>query len=174
MDFGAVAARWSLGALFIYTGLEKVADPVAFLKLVRQYDLVHTAFLLNSVAATLPWFEVFCGVLLLAGVAVRGAALTLIGVLIPFTGVVWHRALLLQAARGLPFCAVKFDCGCGTGEVFICQKLLENFGLILLAVWLLAGRGRNWSLRYSVLTAAADGKSLLQIRPREPLDTASD
>ena len=148
IDFAAVAARWLLGALFVYTGLEKGLDPVSFLKLVRQYDMVHAPFLLNSIAAALPWFEVFCGALLLAGIAVRGTALTLAGVLIPFTAVVWHRALVLQAARAIPFCAVKFDCGCGTGEVFICGKLLENAGLTLLALGLLAGRGRLLALRY--------------------------
>lgn len=148
VDFATVAARWFLGALFVYTGLEKGLDPVSFLKLVRQYDLVQTPFLLNSIAATLPWFEVFCGLLLLAGIAVRGAALTLVAVLIPFTAVVWHRALVLQGARAIPFCAVKFDCGCGTGEEFICRKLLENAGLILVSIWLLGGRGRILSLRY--------------------------
>lgn len=139
-----------LGGLFVYTGLEKVCDPVAFLKLVRQYDLVDTPFLLNSIAATLPWFEACCGALLLLGVAVRGTALTLVAVLVPFTGVVWNRALVLEAARLIPFCAVKFDCGCGTGEVFICAKLLENFCLILLSCWLLFGRGRRYALRYTI------------------------
>jgi uncharacterized membrane protein YphA (DoxX/SURF4 family) len=152
---GAVAARWLLGGLFVYTGLEKAADPVAFLKLVRQYDLVQSAYLLNAIAGALPWFEVFCGLLLVTGVAVRGAAAALVGVLIPFTAVVWHRALVLQAARGIPFCAVKFNCGCGTGEVFICGKLLENFALVLLGVWLIAGCGRKWSWRYSVIPPAA-------------------
>ena len=150
IDWAAVAARWLLGALFVYLGLEKGLDPVSFLKLVRQYDMVQTPFLLNSIAATLPWFEVFCGLLLLAGIAVRGTALTVAGILIPFTAVVWHRALVLQAERGIPFCAVKFDCGCGAGEVFICGKLLENAGLILLALWLVAGRGRLPALRYSL------------------------
>jgi uncharacterized membrane protein YphA (DoxX/SURF4 family) len=150
IDLATVAARWCLGALFVYMGLRKGVDPVAFLKLVRQYDLVKTPFLLNSISATLPWFEVFCGALLLAGIAVRGTALTLAGVLIPFTAVVWHRALVLQATRGIAFCAVKFDCGCGAGEVFICGKLLENAGLILVAFWLLAGRGRMLALRYSL------------------------
>jgi uncharacterized membrane protein YphA (DoxX/SURF4 family) len=154
MDFATVAARWLLGALFVYTGLKKGLDPVSFLKLVRQYDLVQTPFLLNSIAATLPWFEVFCGLLLLAGIAVRGTALTLVVVLIPFTAVVWHRALILQAARAIPFCAVKFDCGCGTGEEFICHKLLENAGLILVSLWLLGGRGRMSSLRYSLASGS--------------------
>jgi uncharacterized membrane protein YphA (DoxX/SURF4 family) len=150
IDFATVAARWFLGGLFVYTGLEKGLDPVNFLKLVRQYDMVQAPLLLNSIAATLPWFEVFCGALLLAGIAVRGTALTLVGVLIPFTCVVWHRALILQGAKAVPFCAVKFDCGCGMGEEFICRKLLQNAGLILLAFWLLAGRGRNLALRYSM------------------------
>ena len=155
VDFGVLAARWYLGGLFVYTGLEKGLDPVSFLKLVRQYDMVHTPFLLNSVAAALPWFEVFCGALLLAGIAVRGATLILACVLVPFTDLVWHRALVLQAARAIPFCAVKFDCGCGTGEVFICRKLLENAGLFLLALWVLTGRGRWLALRYS-LTAQTE------------------
>jgi uncharacterized membrane protein YphA (DoxX/SURF4 family) len=150
LDVAAIAARWLLGALFIYTGLEKVWDPVAFVKLVRQYDLVETPFLLNTIAATLPWFEAFCGLLLVVGVAVRGTALALIGLLLPFTALVWHRALILQSAKLIPFCAVKFNCGCGTGEVFICVKLMENFGLILLALWVLCGRGRACSARYSI------------------------
>lgn len=150
LDYGGVAARWLLGAIFIYTGMTKALEPEVFLKLVRQYDVVHTPFLLNTIAAVLPWFEAMCGILLIAGVAVRGAALTLIAILIPFTAVVWHRALLLQAAKGIPFCAVKFDCGCGTGEVFICGKLLENGAMILLSVWLLTGWGRQLAARYSL------------------------
>jgi uncharacterized membrane protein YphA (DoxX/SURF4 family) len=141
--------------MFVYMGMQKVADPVAFLHLVRQYDLTQSALVLNTIAATLPWFEVFCGALLLAGVAVRGTAAVLLAILLPFTAVVWHRALLLQAHQGIPFCAVKFDCGCGSGEVFICRKLLENSALILLAVWLMLARGRKWSLRYSLLPSAA-------------------
>ena len=151
MDTSAVAGRWLLGAIFIYMGLNKSLHPDAFLKLLRQYDLTHTSLVLNSIAAALPWFEVFCGLLLLAGIAVRGTALTLLFMLIPFTGVVLHRALLLQAAQNIPFCAVKFDCGCGTGEEFICRKLLENSLLILLSAWLLAGKGRQLSLRFSLL-----------------------
>lgn len=167
VDFAAVGARWLLGTLFVYTGLEKIGDPVAFLKLVRQYDLVHTPFLLNSIAAALPWFEACCGALLVLGVAVRGAAMTVLCVLIPFTAVVWHRALVLQAAKLIPFCAVKFDCGCGTGEVFICAKLLENLVLILLSCWVLCGRGRAYALRYSIVgPAISPGRGLQGNAPR--------
>jgi uncharacterized membrane protein YphA (DoxX/SURF4 family) len=151
VDTFTVLARWLLGAVFLYLGLNKALDPVDFLKLVRQYDVVENSLLLNSIAAALPWFEVFCGLLLLAGVAVRGTALMLIFMLVPFTILVFHRALILQAAQNIPFCAVNFDCGCGAGKEFICRKLLENFLLILLSGWLLAGYGRQLSLRFSLV-----------------------
>lgn len=149
--FVSMLARWLLASVFLYMGFNKALDPVSFLKLLRQYDLTHSPLLLNSLASALPWFEVFCGLLLLAGIAVRGTALTVLFLLIPFTGVLTHRAMQLQAALNIPFCAVKFDCGCGTGEEFICRKLLENSLLILLAVWLLAGNGGQLSLRYGRL-----------------------
>ena len=149
-DTFAVLARWLLGAVFLYMGLNKALHPVEFLKLVRQYDLVQSSLLLNTIAAALPWFEIFCGLLLLAGVAVRGTAVMLIVMLVPFTVLVFRRALAMQSALAIPFCAVKFDCGCGTGEEFICRKLLENFLLILLSVWLLTGYGRQLSLRFSL------------------------
>ncbi len=153
-EYVALLARWLVGGLFIYMGLNKALDPFAFLKLVRQYDLVSNFFLLNSIAAALPWFEIFCGVLLVLGVAVRGSALILIGMLIPFTIVVFKRALVIAATEGKPFCAVKFDCGCGTGEVFICRKLPENLLLLLLSGWLLAGRGRLLAARYGIFRQA--------------------
>ena len=67
-DLAGVLGRWLLGGLFIYMGLNKALHPVDFLKLVRQYELVAHPYLLNSIAAALPWFEVFCGLLLVAGV----------------------------------------------------------------------------------------------------------
>jgi uncharacterized membrane protein YphA (DoxX/SURF4 family) len=150
VDTFSILARWLLGAAFLYLGLNKALHPVEFLKLARQYDITQDALLLNSIAAALPWFEAVCGLLLLAGVAVRGTALTLALMLVPFTLLVLHRALLLQAALHVPFCAVKFDCGCGTGEEFICRKLSENIVLLVLSIWLLTGRGRRFSFRFSL------------------------
>ena len=149
-SIAGLLARWLLGGLFIYLGLAKALHPVDFLKLVRQYDLTHSAPVLDSIAALLPWFEVACGLLLVAGVAVRGAALVSLLLLIPFTAVVWHRALELQAIKAIPLCMVKFDCGCGHGEEFFCRKLAENLVWMGLAVWLLAGAGRKGCLRYAL------------------------
>ena len=154
-DMVAALARWVLGALFLYMGLTKALHPEEFLKLVRQYDLVSNSLLLNSIAAVLPWFEASCGLLLLAGVAVRGTAILLVLMLVPFTLLVLKRALAIAGVKGLPFCLVKFDCGCGAGEVFICNKLLENSLLIFVACALVAGWGRRLALRFSLLRTPA-------------------
>src|SRR5260370_41310099 len=118
-DHAGVLFRWILGGLFVYMGLTNALHPELFLKLVRQYDLTTSPVLLNSIAAGLPWFEVFCGLLLIAGVAVRASALLLLSLLIPFTLVVFKRALAISDLQHIAFCAVKFDCGCGGGEVLI-------------------------------------------------------
>ncbi len=155
-DTAAVLGRWWLGCVFIYMGLNKaLPHPEYFLKLMRQYDMVSSHLVLNSIGAALPWFEVLCGLLLLAGIAVRGAALNIVVMLVPFTLIVLKRALALAATTGKPFCAVKFDCGCGAGEVFICHKLVENTVLLLLATWLLIGRGRQLCCRFDLVREEA-------------------
>jgi uncharacterized membrane protein YphA (DoxX/SURF4 family) len=150
-DAASLVARWVLGAVFLWMGLNKALHPVEFLKLARQYELVQHFLLLNSIAVALPWFEAFCGLLLLAGIAVRGTALILVLMLVPFSYIVFQRALAVHTAAGIPFCVVHFDCGCGTGEVFICRKLLENAALLLLSTCLLTGRGQRCSLRYRLV-----------------------
>jgi uncharacterized membrane protein YphA (DoxX/SURF4 family) len=158
LDTAAVLARWFLGGIFIYMGLVKALDPVTFLKMVREYEMVGNPVVLNLIASVLPWFEVFCGVLLVAGVAVRGSALVLLGMLIPFTLIVLKRALAIASAEGILFCAVKFNCGCGGGDVYICQKLIENTGLMLLALLPLAGLGKKWALRFEMLLNKVRGE----------------
>ncbi len=168
----AVLARWLLGGFFVYMGLSKALHPEVFLKLVRQYELVGNPYLLNAIAAGLPWFEVFCGLLLLAGVAVRGAALMLLLMLVPFTVVVLRRALAIAAAQGIAFWTVKFDCGCGSGEVLIWKKILENSVFALLSCWLLAGRGRPLSVRFN-LFGAGETKEGNPTPPTEQHEAAS-
>ena len=150
LDLGTILARWILGGLFVYMGMVKALEPVHFLKMLHEYQIVDNHLALNCIAAALPWFEVFCGMLLLAGIAVRGTAMLIAGMLAVFTFVVLHRALGIQAAEAIPFCSVKFDCGCGGGAEFICAKLPENTGMFILSVWLLAGRGRAFSALYSL------------------------
>lgn len=134
----SLLVRCLLGVVFIYMGLTKAFAPEDFLKIIRQYDLIQNHVLLNAVAAVLPWFEVFCGGLLLAGIAVRGTATLLMLLLGVFTWMVIQRALSIMSLKSIPFCAVQFNCGCGTGEILICGKIAENFCLVALAVCLIA------------------------------------
>lgn len=150
-DLVSLAARFLLGALFLYMGLNKALHPVEFLKLVHQYHVLSSYFLLNLVASALPWFEVFCGVLLLLGLAVRGTAVMLLAMLIPFTVLVFLRALAMHQAGGMPFCAIKFDCGCGTGEILICRKLAENVVFMALSAGLILWRRDRLCLRHTLL-----------------------
>ena len=158
LEVAAVVGRWWLGIVFIYMGLNKaLPHPEHFLKLVREYHMVDAPLLLNSIAAALPWFEVFCGMLLLLGVAVRGAGLVIAAMLVPFTLMVLRRALDVAATKSIAFCAVKFDCGCGAGEVLICHKLVENAVLLLLSAWMLTGRGQRLGVRPSLFPATGSG-----------------
>jgi uncharacterized membrane protein YphA (DoxX/SURF4 family) len=147
----SAVARVVLGVIYLYLGLSKALDPVDFLKVVREYSVLAPPFLLNLTAIVLPWFEVFCGALLLGGIAVRGAALLSLGMLVPFTGLVLQRALEIHAGGQIPFCAIRFDCGCGAGVVVICHKPLENTVLMALSAWLIVFPGFRWCLRPALM-----------------------
>ena len=153
-DVAAMFARWLLGVLFIFMGLTKAMDPVGFLKLFREYDVFHHHLLLNLVTSALPWFEVFCGLLLLLGVAVRGAIVVLLVMLLSFSVVVLLRALAIREMGGLRFCDVKFDCGCGAGEKLVCAKLGENLLLMIFSAALLLQRRHRLCLRCSIINTA--------------------
>ncbi len=152
-ELAAAIARWVLGGVMIYMGVSKALHPVDFLKIVRQYEMVENHVALNLIAAALPWFEIFCGLLLVCGIAVRGSALLCLAMLIPFTWIVLQRALAIREAKAIPFCAIQFDCGCGGGEVIICHKLLENGLLILMSALLVIGANRRWCLRHDLRKA---------------------
>ena len=143
-----LVARLVLGGLFVWMGAAKIGDPVQFLKLMRQYQVLPMSppQFLNAVAVILPWIETVCGAALLLGVAVRGAGLVSAVMLVLFTPLILLRGLELYHEGGVSFCGVNFDCGCGTGVVFLCHKLAENVGLFLLALLTIFSRSRRFCL----------------------------
>lgn len=142
-------ARLLLGGMFVVMGLNKVTDPVNFLKLIRQYNIASDAmpWLLNLTAVLVPWIEILIGVLLILGIAIRGSAVVAFLMLAFFTPIVIQRASEIQAAEQVAFCSVVFDCGCGAGEVNICFKIVENSVLTMLALVALFSSSRRWCLR---------------------------
>ncbi len=143
LDWLRVLLRLGLGGIFLYLGVQKAIDPVAFLKVLREYDLTAKPWLLNGVAAFLPWVEVFCGLLLIAGIGVRGTSALLAILLLAFSVIVTDRALAVYETQSLAFCAIQFDCGCGSGAVHVCRKLAENAALSVVAIGLTVTRPRN-------------------------------
>jgi uncharacterized membrane protein YphA (DoxX/SURF4 family) len=135
-------ARWVLGICFVYLGLNKAWNPTDFLKAVHQYGWVDQTLFLTWIAAMLPWLEVFCGLLLLVGFWVRGAAFVVFGMLVFFSGIILHRALRIHETTGIDFCEIRFDCGCGNGAVLVCRKLVENALLTALSLALVLSRKR--------------------------------
>jgi len=149
-DILVCASRIVLGGFFLYLGLSKALDPVGFLKLLREYGVVETPWLQNLIAVALPWLEAFCGALLLLGIGVRGTSLVLLVLLVGFTTIVLHRALGIYASEAIAFTAIKFDCGCGAGEVLAWQKLVENLLLCGLTSLTVFSPSTRCCLRHSV------------------------
>lgn len=95
------AVRISLGAIFIYAAVPKLADPVAFAGSVANYQILPY-FWNYLAAAVLPFLELICGVLLVTGFRVRTGALIIAAMNLAFIA-----ALVSVIARGL-----DIDCGC--------------------------------------------------------------
>lgn len=123
-----VLLRFGFGAVFIWSGVAKLKDPINFTEAVRNFELVgdpYAAFL----ALLIPWVEIVSGVVCLAGLFWRGGVITLLASLVVFTG-----ALCIAWARGL-----DISCGCfgGTGDVNYPLVVGRNIGLLLVGVLLL-------------------------------------
>lgn len=116
--------RIILGAFFIYAGGLKISDAPAFAGQVAAYQLLPYQW--NYVAAaTLPWIELLCGMLLLVNRKVRPASLVL-GLLT----IVFMIALASVMARGL-----NIDCGCFGPKIHSTpqQAFLRNVLILALA-----------------------------------------
>jgi uncharacterized membrane protein YphA (DoxX/SURF4 family) len=150
------------------TGWVELDGPVGFLKLIREYRIFPASAwpLLNLTAVAMPWVEVLCGLLLILGVSVRGAAGLLLALLLMFTTMIVIRGVRVYNAQEIAFCAIKFNCGCGSGDVFICHKIAENTTLILLAIVNLFSRSRRFCLCRNILPAAKSVPASAETNPR--------
>lgn len=144
----AMVARVLLGALFIYMGVNKISHPIEFLKQINLYHMlpVDPPYAMNLTAIALPWLEVVCGVGLILGLWIRGAALSIAIMLAVFTPAIFNRAMVIHNTEGTPFFDIAFDCGCGAGVVVTWKKLLENTGLFLLTLLAIISRSRRFTL----------------------------
>lgn len=94
-----VVVRYVVAALFIWAALSKLGNLQEFYVSLRAYRLPLPNIFLQLVAVTLPWLELFCGLLLLAGFWLRAAtgwALILCVVFVLCTGQAWLRGLTIS------------------------------------------------------------------------------
>ncbi|RBY86906.1 DoxX family protein [Blastococcus sp. TF02A-26] len=108
LPWAGTVLRVGLGVVWVVAGALKLPDPAAAERAVRAYQLAPEA-LVPLLAFGLPVLEIAVGLLLLAGVFVRPAAVVSALLLAGFTA-----AVASAWARGL-----SIDCGCfgGGGEV---------------------------------------------------------
>jgi uncharacterized membrane protein YphA (DoxX/SURF4 family) len=97
----ALALRLYLGGVFVYASVYKIGYAAEFAETVASYQIVP-ALAVNAVALVLPWLELICGALLIAGVRVRTVS-AMLGALL----VVFCVAVLVNLLRETPI-----DCGC--------------------------------------------------------------
>ncbi|MEW5771903.1 MAG: MauE/DoxX family redox-associated membrane protein [Thermodesulfobacteriota bacterium] len=101
----ALAFRLYLGGLFIYASIYKIQYPAEFAESIAAYQIVPH-FLVNPMAAVLPWLELICGTLAVAGLRVRAALAVMAGLMAAFTlSLAWVVAL-----------DIPIGCGCFTGQ----------------------------------------------------------
>ena len=67
--------RVILGGTFIFASYSKILDPEGFARIVLNYRILPEVFI-NPFALILPWIELFCGILLIAGYLIKGSVST--------------------------------------------------------------------------------------------------
>jgi putative oxidoreductase len=129
--------RIGLGLVFMYAGILKIVDPVAFAGSVAAYKIMPYA-MNYLIAAVLPWVEVTCGLLLVIGYRVRAASCIVMNL-------VFIAALGSTIVRGL-----NVDCGCfrqGGGKTPAWVAILRDFLFLAAAISLFRQRTRTDSVK---------------------------
>jgi len=91
--------RWALGAVFLYAGAVKLADPAGFAEVIARYGLLPPA-LTPWAAIGLPALEAAAGLGL--ALDLRGSLGVVAALLLLFAGVLWRGVLA----------GLAVDCGC--------------------------------------------------------------
>ena len=122
--------RTGLGIVFIWASWDKIWHPDEFASIIDNYRILPAAAV-NLAAVVLPWVEFICGLLLLSGRLVPGAALTIDLLLLIF---------LLATAFNL-YRGLDVNCGCFSvspdagGDSAL--NLVRNGLLLAAGLWLL-------------------------------------
>lgn len=132
----SLGCRLFLAWLFIYASYDKVWDPAGFAVSVGRYEVLPLA-LVQPLSVWLAWTELLVGLLLLAGLWVRAAAVCSAGLLAMFTGLMIYAWVI----------GAGYDCGCfpGQGEAHAAglEAAVRDILMLLPALWLI-WRPSSW------------------------------
>ncbi len=128
--------RISLGGLFIFAGILKIADPVEFLTAIETLRILPYSFA-YLLAFLLPSLEIVCGVSLIIKKGLTGALLLLTSLMTVFIfaiGLSWFRGL-------------DIVCGCfgdpGSLQTNYPLLLIRNVGLLVGLAIILMGNAKS-------------------------------
>jgi uncharacterized membrane protein YphA (DoxX/SURF4 family) len=97
----ALALRLYIGGLLIYASMYKINYPGEFAEIIASYQIAPY-WAVNISAVVLPWVELISGVLLIAGIRARSAA-----VIISLLMIMFAIAMFINLMRDAPI-----SCGC--------------------------------------------------------------
>jgi len=121
--------RIILGGVFIYASYGKILDPEGFARIVLNYRILPDIFI-NPFALVLPWIELFCGVLLIAGYLIKGSVSTINLMVLAFTV-----AISVSMIRG-----VDITCGCFSTTQAVSKQvfsyLIRDVILLCIGIWI--------------------------------------
>ena len=123
-----IVLRVILGIIFLWASYDKIFEPESFARVISNYRILPD-MLLNPVAFVLPWLEAVCGVMLITGYMVTGAAF-IVNILM----MIFILALFISSYRG-----IDISCGCfslssdTTGDIYM--YLVRDLFIFLLSGW---------------------------------------
>jgi|Deesub1362B_J571_1020462.scaffolds.fasta_scaffold00243_12 uncharacterized membrane protein YphA (DoxX/SURF4 family) len=107
--------RILIGAIFIFSGITKIINPLKFAQDILNYQIVSESISF-WIALILPWLELICGIFLITGIVIRGSSFLISCMLFIFIFLIF--SVLIRGEQ--------IDCGCFG---FIRQKV--SWGLLM-------------------------------------------
>lgn len=126
MKYLGLAVRVALGLIFVAASWDKIADPLAFAKIIRNYQILPD-MLIGGVALVLPWIEVVVGLCLITGFLTRGASLS----------AALMMAVFLSAMAWAQYKGISTQCGCFTtkpDDAISARTFLRDGSILALAL----------------------------------------
>ncbi|MBN1611934.1 MAG: DoxX family membrane protein [Polyangiaceae bacterium] len=124
----ALAVRLYLGWLFAEASLHKIAKPASFALDVATYQLLPL-YSVNAFAIVVPWVELVAGILLVAGLRVRAAALLVVGMMVSF----------MVALGWALHLGLDMTCGCFASQGAVGEDPISGWTMLRDGTWLAMG-----------------------------------